>query len=46
MVERCLMRGFIIFFSKYYCANQMKDNVMGLACGTHGKDEDVVQNSN
>jgi len=42
---KCLMRGFIILFSKYYCANQIKDFVMGLACSMHGKDEDLVQNS-
>jgi hypothetical protein len=44
-MEKHVMRGFIIFFSKYYCDNQIKDYVMGLACSTHDKDDDLFQNS-
>jgi hypothetical protein len=44
-VEKYVMRGFIIFFYKYYYDNQIKDDVMGLACSTHDKDDDLFQNS-
>jgi hypothetical protein len=43
--EHCIMRRFMLLrFTKYYSGNQVKENVIGGTCITHGRNKKSVQN--
>jgi hypothetical protein len=42
--ENCIIGNFIVCnVQKYYSGDEMKENEIGEACGTHGSEEKCVQ---
>jgi hypothetical protein len=40
--ENCIMRNFVVLFSKYNQNNQIKKDEMGGACSTNGGEEECI----